>query len=273
MHPHHQFGDYVNGYDITWAALFLGSLILLIPIYVFYYYQTGLVKDTLIAFGRMLVQLMLVGLYLELIFEIDSPYINLAWVIVMIIAASYSVGKRSDLKLKFIFIPVLTAITTNVVINGSVFGFIVIGTEHILEARYIIPLMGMIIGNTLNAAIIGIRTYFNKIKSETDKFKYDLLCGATLSEALISFNTGAYREAFNPVIASTAVIGLIWLPGMMTGQILSGSNPMTAIKYQVIIIITIFAGSVITIFTTLALSKKFAFDEYDNLRKDIFKTR
>ncbi len=260
----------MNSYDISWTSLFVGSLILLVPIYVFYYFKTGLVKDTLIAFGRMVVQLMLVGLYLEVIFEIDSPLINLTWVLVMIVAASFSVSKRSDLKLKFIFVPILAAIATNVAINGCIYGFAVIGTEHIFEARYLIPIMGMIIGNTLNAAIIGIRTYFNQINSEYDKLKYDLLCGASLHEALMKFNTRAYREAFNPVIASTAVIGLIWLPGMMTGQILSGSNPMTAIKYQVIIIITIFAGSVITIFTTLALSKKFAFDEYDNLKTEIF---
>jgi putative ABC transport system permease protein len=216
---------------------------------------------------------MLVGLYLEFIFDLNSPVINISWVLIMVVAAAITVSKRTDLKFNFIFIPILTGIATNVLINGLLFAFIVIGTAHILDARYLIPLMGMIIGNTLNASIIGIRTYFNQIKANIETFKYDLLCGATLREALMQFNTGAYREAFNPVIASTAVIGLIWLPGMMTGQILSGSSPMHAIKYQIIIIITIFAGTAITIFTSLTMSKKFAFDQFDNLKKDIFKKK
>jgi len=153
----------MNGNDISWHVLFIGSLIILIPIYLFSYYRTGLVRDTLLAFGRMMVQLMLVGLYLEFIFDLNSSLVNLAWVLIMVVAAAITVSKRADLKFDFIFIPILTGISTNVLINGLLFAFIVIGTSHIFEARYLIPLMGMIIGNTLNASIIGIRSYFNQI--------------------------------------------------------------------------------------------------------------
>ena len=79
------------------------------------------------------------------------------------------------------------------------------------------------------------------------------------------------KIAFNPTIATTAIMGLISLPGMMTGQILGGSDPGVAVKYQIMLMITIFSSSILNVVLTIFLSNRFAFDAYDNLRKDIFR--
>jgi putative ABC transport system permease protein len=260
----------MNGADITWFELFLGSLVLIIPFWLLIHYKTGLFKDALIAHSRMILQLMLVGIYLKVIFKIDSIAINLSWVTLMIIAASFSISKRSNLKVKTMFLPISIAILVNVLINGSVLAFFVVGTDHFLTARYLIPLMGMIVGNTLNSSIVGIRSFFNQLSKNEEQYRYNLICGATKSESIFSFTSRAMQEAFNPVIASTAVMGLIWLPGMMTGQILGGSDPIIAIKFQIMIIVTIFAGSVITVFVSILIAKLIAFDEYDLLKTDLF---
>ena len=81
----------------------------------------------------------------------------------------------------------------------------------------------------------------------------------------------ALKIAFNPTIATTAIMGLISLPGMMTGQILGGSDPGVAVKYQIMLMITIFSSSILNVVLTIFLSNRFAFDAYDNLRKDIFR--
>ncbi len=251
--------------------MLLGTLVIIIPVAILYYYRTGLNKPLAIAFLRMIVQLALVGLYLEYIFELNSIIVNIIWMIVMIIAAAYTIVERVELKLRYFFLPILIGIITGIIVNGSIFAFVLVGSESFFDARYIIPIMGMLIGNSLNSAIIGVRSFFQKLSGEVERYRYYLMCGATRNEALFQFISEAMQDAFSPTIASTATIGLIWLPGMMTGQILGGSDPITAIKFQIMIIITIFVCSVITLAISLNLSKLFAFDDFDMFDKNIFK--
>jgi putative ABC transport system permease protein len=239
----------------------------------FVYYRTGLVKDTLIAIARMVLQLLLVGLYLEFIFELNSPFVNLLWLLIMVVAATQIMISRSGLNYKYFVRPVIAAVLTNVIINGSVFAFFIVGKENIFDARYLIPMMGMVIGNTVTSSIIGIRTFFNLVSKDLEIYKYKLMLTGSKSKALFEFNKAAMQEAFNPVIASTATIGLIWLPGMMTGQILGGSDPMTAIKYQILIVIAIFAGSVINGVLAINLSKSMVFDDLDMFLKNALKKK
>lgn len=256
--------------DISWLDLLLGFLIIIIPFIIFRRYKTGLVKEMSIAFLRMSVQLMLVGFYLQYIFLWDSIWLNLAWVALMASAACASIIKRSGLRLDKFLIPVGTGVIVNVLANMLLFSFVIIGKDSFYSARYIIPVMGMIVGNTLSNAIIGLRSFYKSISDEEDRYKYMLLSGAVKEEALFSYMSEAFKTSFAPTVASTAGMGLIWLPGMMTGQILGGNDPMTAIKYQILIVTAIFAGGVLTVYTSLRLSKNFAFDEYDMLKKDIF---
>ncbi len=260
----------MNSIDISWLGLVLGLSTLILPILILYKFKTGLAKDTVISYGRMAIQLMFVGVYLKYIFEFDSIAINLVWVVLMIIVASISITRRSNLKLKYLVLPIMIAISANVLFNGIVFGFLLDGIGNLLNARYLIPIMGMVIGNTLSSSIIGIRSFFHNLNINEGTYLYSLSCGASKNEAIFEFTKNAFREAFNPVIASTAAIGLIWLPGMMTGQILGGSNPFIAIKYQIVIVSAIFAGSVLTVFLTIYLSQKIAFDKWDILKKDIY---
>lgn len=263
----------MNNTDISWLGLGFGIMSLIIPIYILTRYNTGLTKPTIIAFGRMLAQLGLLGIYLKYIFDYDSIYINVLWVIIMVIAAGTSVTNRSNLPRKTFLIPITASVLTNVIINLLFFAFLILGSERIASARYLIPIMGMVIGNTLNSSIVGIRSYVNVIMKNEDEYKYNLMCGANLNEAQKNFISQALKDALNPGIASTAVIGLIWLPGMMTGQILGGSDPMLAIKYQIVIVITIFVGSVITLIVGIQLIKRLSFDEYGNFRRELYKLK
>jgi len=256
--------------DISWLNLILGSLILILPVWIFYFYKTKLVKSIVIAFLRMAVQLFLVGLYLSYIFELNSFWLNSVWLVIMVVAACFTVIKRSDLNYRYFLIPVAIGVLANVIVNIVIFAFIVIGKDHFFNARYLIPITGMIIGNCLNSAVIGTSSFYKSLVKDEERYRYYLISGATRNEALFPFFSDALKAAFNPTIASTATIGLIWLPGMMTGQILGGSNPMTAIKYQILIIFAIFAGGVFTVFLSLFFSEKFAFDSFDNLNRKAY---
>jgi putative ABC transport system permease protein len=260
----------VEASDISWVKLAIGSVILIVPVLIFSYYKTGLVRATLISFLRMAGQLVLVGFYLKYIFLYNSVLVNIFWVVLMVFIASFTVVRRSDLKQSYFYIPVFTGLMANILINGSISTFFFIDGLEFFNARYIIPIMGMFIGNTLNGSIIGLRSFYKSLTVDEERYRYYLSCGATKSEASFPFFRDALKDAFNPTIASTATIGLIWLPGMMTGQILGGTDPMTSIKYQIMIIIGIFVGMVISVFVSLLLSQKIAFNSYGLLNKAIF---
>ena len=146
----------------------------------------------------------------------------------------------------------------------------VVKLDNMFEARYFIPITGMLLGNTLKTIIIALSYYFKQLDTESDLYKWYLANGATRSEALSRFKREALKIAFNPVIAATAIVGLISLPGMMTGQILGGSAPNVAIKYQIMLMITVFSSSIISVIITLLISDRNVFDGMDNL-KDVFK--
>lgn len=249
--------------DIKTIDLIIGFIALVIPSIIFLKYKTELFKPLLIAFLRMSGQLILVGLYLEYIFEWNNIFINILWVIIMIVVATFLITKRSEINNRTFFFPVLFSVLTGFLFNTAIFSLLIIGLEDFFNARYIIPIAGMLIGNSITASIMGLRSFFNNLTDDNEKYQYYLMTGATKKEALFDFIKKSLQDAFNPVIASTATIGLIWLPGMMTGQILGGSNPITAIKYQIIIVIAIFVSSVINVILCINISKRLIFDNRD----------
>lgn len=257
--------------DINYFELFTGYALMLIPLYILWYYKTGLVKDTLFATLRMTIQLLLVGIYLEYIFNINSVLVNILWVLVMSIIASYTIIKRSGLKLKLFFIPVLLSGIISITVSDVYFLGFVVKLDNVFDARYFIPVTGMLLGNTINNVIISLDAYYKNINNEQNTYRWYLANGASTKEALLPFMRNALKIAFNPVIATTAIMGLISLPGMMTGQILGGSNPNVAVKYQIMLMITIFASGILTVVLTILSSNRIAFDNYNNLKKDIFR--
>ncbi|NOZ36385.1 MAG: ABC transporter permease [Chlorobi bacterium] len=257
--------------DINYFALFSGYALMLIPVFVLWYYKTGLVKDTLIATARMTVQLLLVGLYLEYIFKLNNVLINISWVILMSIIASYTIIRRSGLRLRLFFIPVLFSGIISIAVTDAFFLGFVIKLDNVFNARYFIPVTGMLLGNTIKNVVIAVDAFYRRIDEEETYYRWHLANGATKKEALLPFMRDALKVAFNPMIATTAIMGLISLPGMMTGQILGGSNPNVAVKYQIMLLITIFSSAVLNVVLTILFSNRFAFDAFDNLKKEIFR--
>jgi putative ABC transport system permease protein len=258
--------------DIGYWDLLWGYALLIVPIYVLWYYKTGLVKDGIISIARMSVQLFMVGLYLEYIFDLNNTYINITWVFIMTVIAAYTVVVRSGLKLSLMFIPVFLAGFISIGITDAYFLGYVIKLDNMFEARYFIPITGMLLGNTLKTIIISLSYYFKQLDAENGLYNWYLANGATRTEALTRFKREALKIAFNPVIAATAIVGLISLPGMMTGQILGGSSPNVAIKYQIMLMITVFSSSIISVILTLLISDRHVFDRMDNI-KDIYKKK
>ena len=262
--------DYAT-YAISNYRLALFTIILIIPILIDKYLDTKFLKSTFISAGRMVIQLILVGFYLTYVFDLNNIFLNILWILIMAGVANFSILNHTGLKIKkFFFLNYIILIFSVAVIQLSL--LIVFDIKTIFSARYLIPLEGMILGNILRCNIIGVDRFFSEIRKRKDEYILYISLGATPNEAVKSFWRSAYITALKPQLASLATIGLVSLPGMMTGQMLGGTEPLTAVKYQILIMTAIFTSASLTIFLSLFISCKKVFDSFGRIREDIFDT-
>ncbi|MCC5848574.1 MAG: ABC transporter permease [Verrucomicrobia bacterium] len=229
-------------------------LLLLIPLALFLYLGAHRVRETLVSVVRMTVQLLFVGLYLHVVFELDHPGVTLLWLLVMVLVADASILRGCGLRIQVFAFPLFFAILLGTILPALFFTFLVLRLDAPFEAQYLIPIGGMILGNCLRADIIGLQHFSENLKKRESHYLLCLSQGASRTEALRPFFRDALQAALGPTLASMATIGLVSLPGMMTGVILAGADPGTAIRYQIAIMISIFSGTALTVFLAIHFS-------------------
>lgn len=195
-------------------------------------------KLLIISSVRMTVQLTLAGFILTYIFENPHPFFTMLYLLIMTGFAIHRVlSKNSELNARFKIITGL-AIGFSGLSVMTFFICIVVG-ESIFNPQYVIPVAGMIMGNTMTGATLGIKTFRESLNGQRGKINALLNIGATPQNILMPFVRQALETALLPTLNSMLGMGIVSLPGMMTGQILSGTLPLTAILYQIAIMIAI----------------------------------
>ncbi|MBN1517163.1 ABC transporter permease [Candidatus Sumerlaeota bacterium] len=257
--------------DIGIGGLAAAYALLILPCAVILWLRIPMLGQSALAIARMTVQLLFVGFYLEFIFKLNNFWLNAAWVLAMIVVAEFSIVRGCELRLKPFLGPLFLALMTGTAIPLLYFLGPVLHRPGLLDAQYAIPICGMILGNCLRADIVGVRTFFTGLRKGEAEFQLALSQGATLQEALRPHLRDACQAALTPTVATIATIGLVSLPGMMTGVILGGSSPMTAIQYQLAIMIAIFSGTALTVAAALLLSLPQAFTPYGVLNRTVLK--
>lgn len=251
--------------DISYFSLGIGLLLLIIPFFCLWKFKTGLLRAGVIGTLRMIIQLFFIGIYLKYLFLWDNPWINFLWVLIMVMVASYTAVVRTQLKWQILLTPIFIGFLCSAVCVGLYFIGIVLQLENVFSARYFIPIFGILMGNMLTSNIIALNIYYSGLKREEQLYKYLLGNGATRSEAQIPFVRQAIVKAFSPLIANISVMGLVALPGTMIGQILGGSSPNVAIKYQMMIMVITFTSSMISLMITIFFASRKSFDAYGKL--------
>ncbi|NLF31501.1 MAG: ABC transporter permease [Planctomycetes bacterium] len=257
--------------DIGPWSLAAGYLLLILPAAILLHQRVPMLRDTGIAIARMTVQLLFVGFYLQVLFRRNDPWLNLAWLLVMVGVADGSILRGCRLNVRRFAGPVFLALLVGTAVPVGVFVGPILRRPVLLDAQYVIPLAGMVLGNCLRADIIGLKTFYEAIARSEKAYHQSLAQGARLSEALHPYFRDALQAALLPTVASMATIGLVALPGMMTGVILAGADPMTAIKYQIAIMIAIFSGTAVTVFTAVWLTIRRSFNAYGILDPAVFR--
>jgi putative ABC transport system permease protein len=226
-------------------------------------------KKLMIAIVRMIIQLSLVGFFLQNIFKLDNSLLNFCYLILMITVAAFSAVKNCKLELRNSIIPIFIAFILPNIFTLLYFNKFIIGLDSLLKARYTIPIAGMLLGQILSGIIISVNNFYESIRKNEKEYIYLLSLSCSKLEAIKPFFKSAIQATVTPTIANMETIGLVALPGMMTGQILSGESPMTAIKYQIAIMLAIFINKYVSSILAICLTSLSSFDHFDMLRKQI----
>jgi len=232
--------------------------------------QLGLEGQLLIAATRTVIQLLLIGLVLQTLFS----HVNLLWIsaiaMVMLLAAGREVMARQQRRFtgSWGFGMGTIAMFVSSFAVTSLALLTIINTDPWYTPQYAIPLLGMMLGNTMNGIALGLDRLTQTTWQQRPIIEQRLMLGATRTEAISDIRREAMRSGMMPMINAMAAAGLISLPGMMTGQILAGSPPIEAVKYQILIMFLITAGTGFGVSTALWMASNRLFDDRHRLRLD-----
>lgn len=228
--------------------------------------QIGQERQMLWASLRMVVQLLAVGYLLQLVFTVRSPLMVILILLTMTGFSLQIIGSRIRQRMPGFY----RIMGSSIIIGcGSVtfyFCLLVVGYTPWYDPRYLIPLAGMIIGNSMNGASLAAERLAAEMRERRDELETALCLGATARQAAEPILRTAYKAALIPTINTMAATGIVALPGMMTGQILSGTAPMLAVRYQIAIMCAITAAVAITAFLILLQGYRSYFTAADQLR-------
>jgi putative ABC transport system permease protein len=256
--------------DLPITALLIAFALFVIPVAISWFYRIGLTRSLLYATARMTVQLILIGVFLKYLFRWDSALLNILWLAVMILVAVVSAVRQSSMKLAKMLYPAFISFSLATFLIILFFNIFVIRLDNIFNARYLIVLGGMLLGNSLRGNIIGISSFYRNIRKDRKYYRYRLSLGATFSESIRPYLRESVQLALRPTIAAMATMGIVALPGMMTGVILGGASPEVAIKYQIMIMIAIVVSTILSVVLTILMTIRSCFTRYGILKDDIF---
>ena len=230
---------------LTYGDLVLPALLVVMDGALSVVLRLRLERQLAIAAIRMVLQLVLVGYVLTFLFAVVSPLWTALAAFIMVLFASREIVARQKRRLPSIWGYGLGA-GCMLLAAGTITMFALL-TElrpnPWYHPRYALPLLGMILGNTMTGISLGLDVLTNSLVRERAAVEACLALGGTRYQALLPVMRDALRSGFMPIINSMAAVGLVSLPGMMTGQILAGVEPIDAVKYQLLIMFLIAGGT------------------------------
>ncbi len=245
----------------TWrlAASYLFLVLLMIMSQLL---KLGHGKEFLMATVRMTLQLVLAGYVLELVFSQQHLLVTLAIMLFMQIFALITIFGRVKGKIGIGLKKVVAlALFVGTSIPLAYFMIVVISAEPFYAPRYFIPIAGMTVGNSMTGITLGAERLARVFQTNRARIEEALMLGATPQEAVREFLSDTFSAAIIPTINAMLGMGIIFIPGMMSGQILAGASPLDAIKYQIVIMMGILGSVVFAVYLIIQLGYRTFFNE------------
>ncbi|WP_166820488.1 ABC transporter permease [Thalassoroseus pseudoceratinae] len=231
----------MSGYvELSYSQVGLAALLIIVNGAISIGLRLRMEWSLILASLRTVVQLLLVGLVLEWVFRLDRWYVVLGIGCLMTLIAGITAASRNKRRYPGIWLNTIISVWASAWIVTSFALFAVLqGVDHWYQPQYAIPLLGMVLGNTLNGISLGLNSFTEALVARREQVESLLALGATRWEAARGIMQHGVRTGMIPIINSMMIVGLVSLPGMMTGQIIAGMPPIQAVKYQVVIMFLI----------------------------------
>jgi putative ABC transport system permease protein len=239
--------------DLVWA---LGMMAIAIGLSS--WQRLGLEISLAHATLRTVVQLLGVGVVLGVVFELNNPIAVLAILMVMLLIATVTARNRIGKKIPQVVPVVFGAMLFSTALTLSYTNLLIIQPDSWYEPQYLIPLAGIVLGNAMNGAAIAGERLVSTINSSRLEIETHLSLGATPQQAVAGYRKDAIRAGLIPTLNQMMVVGVVTLPGMITGQLLSGISPLDAASYQILIMFMLaFANLITAVLVTQGLIRQF----------------
>ncbi|MBE3592262.1 MAG: iron export ABC transporter permease subunit FetB [Thermoanaerobacter sp.] len=245
------------------SSLIFASSLVFVAVFISYYQKLGIEKEIIIGTARAVFQLMVVGYILHYIFSANNALFTLAMVAVMILVAGDNASKRGK-EIPKIFYYVTFSIAVSAAVTLSL--LILFGNIK-FEPQQVIPVSGMIIGNSMVASGLSVSRLKDEIKNRQEEIEAYLALGATSRQAAQKVIKMSIKTGMMPTVDSMKTLGIVQLPGMMTGLILGGVDPITAVKYQIMVTFMLASTVAISCFTVTFLTYRTFFTKQHQLRQ------
>lgn len=223
--------------------------------------KLGLLKPLLWGTTRTVIQLTLVGYALTFIFAINNFWLILVLVTIMCYIATHTAVKSAPNVQKYPTLLAFVSLITSTFLTGFIVVGLIIAPTPWYSAQIVIPIFGMILGNSMNGVALSLDRLYSEVQARSSEIELMLTFGATPWEAIQNCVREAIRAGMTPTINSLMVVGLVSLPGMMTGQILAGADPQQAVRYQIIVALMIASAVAVGCLLLIGLSYKKLFNK------------
>jgi putative ABC transport system permease protein len=228
--------------------------------------KLGLGRDLLWGTVRTIAQLALMGFVLRFIFDLNQWYVVLGVYTVMIFFAARIARSRVKVRSIPVFMPTFVTMLVSYMIVTFIVTSGIVGAVPWYEPKYFIPLGGMIIGNSMSAIAISLERMMVDLKNKHDEVELLMCLGADYMQASASIFRDAVKAGMLPSITAMMGVGIVALPGMMTGQILAGSDPLVAVKYQIMVMLMLVGSTAIGSVLVTYLVRGRCFDDGERLK-------
>jgi putative ABC transport system permease protein len=261
----------MNTVHLGAADLALATLLVLLNAVASFGLRLQVHRQVLWAATRMVVQLLLVGLVLRYVFTAASPATTLVILILMILAAAREVAVRPARRLRqggsFRIGAVSVGLSSVATVVLALMTAIRPHPWH--DPRYAIPLMGIVLGSVLNSASLGLDSFFEGVATTRGAIEAQLSLGLTINEALADLTRSSIRRGMIPIINQMSAAGVITLPGIMTGQLLAGMDPIEAAKYQILLLFLLTGAGGLAAAIAVYMAARSVTDGRQRLRLDL----
>ncbi|WP_203333992.1 ABC transporter permease [Planococcus beigongshangi] len=227
---------------MTYLTLSITLIFVLIPLALSKTLNLGLERDTIIATVRSIIQLLLVGFILKFVFDSESLLYIFLMVTLMIVAATQNARNKGASIRGITWKVAVTLIFVEVLTQGILIGLNITPPT----AQYIISISGMVIGNSMVLSILFLNRFTAEVESQQDQTELVLSLGGTPKQAIHRQLITSIKASMIPTIESQKTVGLVQLPGMMSGQIIAGADPIQAVQFQLLIMFLLLTTAAVT---------------------------